>query len=151
MTKNYQFRFSRSVFWIVLLFYMCTLSNALWAGEERGTNVPFVQSPVTGTVISKADGLPLPGATIMVKGSTVSAQTDFDGKFSIAAPADAVLVFSFTGFKTIEIPLKGQTTVDITMEENLTELEEVVVIGYGKMKKKDLTGSIVQVLSLIHI
>ncbi len=145
MTKNYQFRFSRSVFWIVLLFYMCTLSNALWAGEERGTNVPFVQSPVTGTVISKADGLPLPGATIMVKGSTVSAQTDFDGKFSIAAPADAVLVFSFTGFKTIEIPLKGQTTVDITMEENLTELEEVVVIGYGKMKKKDLTGSIVQV------
>jgi TonB-linked SusC/RagA family outer membrane protein len=145
MTKNYQFRFSRSVFWIVLLFYMCTLSNALWAGEERGTNVPFVQSPVTGTVISKADGLPLPGATIMVKGSTVSAQTDFDGKYSIAAPADAVLVFSFTGFKTVEVSVKGKTTVDITMEENLTELEEVVVIGYGKMKKKDLTGSVVQV------
>jgi TonB-linked SusC/RagA family outer membrane protein len=145
MTKNYQFRFSRSVFWMVLLFYMCTFYNALWAGEESGPAMPFVQSTVTGTVISKADGMPLPGATIIVKGSAVSTQTDLDGKYSIAASADAVLLFSFTGFKTIEVAVKGKTSVDVTLEESNTELEEVVVIGYGKMKKKDLTGAVVQV------
>lgn len=145
MTKNYQFRFSRSVFWMVLLFYMCTFYNALWAGEESGPAMPFVQSTVTGTVISKADGMPLPGATIIVKGSAVSTQTDLDGKYSITASADAVLLFSFTGFDTVEVAVKGQTTIDITLQEKNTELDEVVVIGYGKMKKKDLTGSIVQV------
>ncbi|MFP5439586.1 MAG: SusC/RagA family TonB-linked outer membrane protein [Bacteroidia bacterium] len=130
---------------MVLLFYMCTFYNALWAGEESGPAMPFVQSTVTGTVISKADGMPLPGATIIVKGSAVSTQTDLDGKYSITASADAVLLFSFTGFDTVEVAVKGQTTIDITLQEKNTELDEVVVIGYGKMKKKDLTGSIVQV------
>lgn len=145
MTKNYPFRFSRSVFWIVLLFYMCTFSNALWAGEERGTAMPFVQSAVTGTVTSKSDGMPLPGASVLVKGTSVAVSTDMEGNFSINPPADAVLVFSFTGFKSVEVPVAGKTSISVSMEDELTTLDEVVVIGYGTQKKSDVIGSVTSV------
>lgn len=143
MTNNYKLklRFSK---WCCPIFAACLLAAPKTVTAAESATV-YYQSAVTGTVISKADGMPLPGATVMVKGSTINTQTDLDGKYSIAAPADAVLVFSFTGFKTIEVPLKGQTSIDVSLEDGLTELEEVVVIGYGKMKKKDLTGSVVQV------
>ncbi|MXN90910.1 SusC/RagA family TonB-linked outer membrane protein [Flavobacterium sp. Sd200] len=145
MAKNYHFRFSRSILGLVLLFYMCACPDHLWAGGLTKLSKPLFQSPVTGTVVSKADGLPLPGVSVAVKGSSNIVVTDLDGKYTIAAPANAVLVFSFTSFKTQEIPVKGQLSIDIKLEESTTQLEEVVVVGYGKMKKKDLTGSVVQV------
>ncbi len=95
---------------------------------------------VSGTV---TDGTgPLPGANVLVKGTTNGTQTDFDGNFTINAGSDATLVFSYIGFKTLEIAVNGQTTIDVAMEEDASKLDEVVVTGYGSQAKKDLTGAV---------
>lgn len=98
---------------------------------------------VTGTV-SDAQG-PLPGASVVVKGTTTGTQTDFDGNFTIEAGSDATLVFSYVGFKTQEMAVNGQTTINVTMQEDAEALEEVVVIGYGTTTVKDATGSVASV------
>lgn len=106
----------------------------------------FIQAQeVTGTV-SDANG-PLPGASVVVKGTTTGTQTDFDGNFTIEAAGDATLVFSYVGFKTAEIAVNNQTTVNITLQEDAEALEEVIVIGYGTTTVKDATGSVTSVTS----
>lgn len=98
---------------------------------------------ITGTVMSSSDGLPLPGANVFVKGENTGASTDFYGKFSInVAGNDAELEISYQGFKTATVLLGNQTSIDISLEDDLAELDEVVVIGYGRSKKRDLSGSI---------
>ncbi|WNH09009.1 SusC/RagA family TonB-linked outer membrane protein [Thalassobellus suaedae] len=100
---------------------------------------------ITGT-ISDGSGQPLPGANVLEKGTTNGTQTDFDGNFSITVSStDATLVVSYIGFTTQEISVDNQTNITINLVEDTAKLDEVVVIGYGSMKKKDLTGSIVQV------
>jgi len=97
---------------------------------------------VTGNV-TDADGVSLPGVSIQVKGTLVGAITDLNGNFEITLPADAeVLVFSFMGMKTQEVAIDGRTIFNIVMEEEMVGLDEVIVVGYGSMKKSDLTGSI---------
>ena len=99
---------------------------------------------VSGTV-SDSSG-PLPGASILVKGTTNGAQTDFDGKFTIGnVGPNAVLVFSYIGLKTQEVNVAGKTTVNIVLKEDSAELREVVVIGYGTVRKKDATGAVDQI------
>ncbi|WP_238474526.1 SusC/RagA family TonB-linked outer membrane protein [Maribacter algarum] len=98
---------------------------------------------VTGTV-SDANG-PLPGASVVVKGTTTGTQTDFDGNYTINAESDATLVFSYVGFKTQEIAVNGQSTINAIMQEDAEALEEVVVIGYGTTTVKDATGSVTAV------
>lgn len=100
-----------------------------------------VQSSITGTV-TDSNGGPLPGASVLVEGTTVGTQTDFDGNYNIDAPADATLIFSYVGFKSQEIAINNRTTIDITLEEDAGQLEEVVVVGYGTQRKQDLTGAI---------
>ena len=96
---------------------------------------------VTGTV-SDANG-PLPGVNVTVKGTTNGAQTDFDGNYSLSDVAnDAVLVFSYVGFATLELPVNGQSTVNATLQEDTAQLDEVVVVGYGTQRKQDLTGAV---------
>lgn len=96
---------------------------------------------VTGTV-SDATG-PLPGASIVVKGTTNGTQTDFDGNYSLSnVPGNATLVFSYVGFKTSELAVNGRTTINVTMEEDAQALDEVVIIGYGSTTKKDATGAV---------
>ncbi|WP_273567468.1 SusC/RagA family TonB-linked outer membrane protein [Maribacter halichondriae] len=95
---------------------------------------------VSGTVSDETG--PLPGATILVKGTTNGTQTDFDGNYTIEVDSDATLVFSYIGFSTQEIAVDGQTTIDVTMIEDASKLDEVVVTGYGSQAKKDLTGSV---------
>ena len=91
--------------------------------------------------VSDAEG-PLPGASIIVKGTTNGTQTDFDGNYTISnVPADATLVFSYIGFKTTEISVDSQTVIDVTLEVDAQSLDEVVIVGYGTSTKKDLTGS----------
>ncbi len=97
---------------------------------------------ITGTVTSE-DGEPLIGANILVKGTATGAVTDIDGSYSLTAPDDATtLVFSYTGFETQEIEIAGRSIIDVTMASSSIGLEEVVVVGYGTMKKSDLTGAI---------
>ncbi|GAB1855482.1 TonB-dependent receptor [Flavobacteriaceae bacterium MHTCC 0001] len=100
---------------------------------------------VTGKV-SDANGLPLPGVNILEKGTTNGVVTDFDGSFNISvSSSSAVLVFSSLGFGTQEITVGQKTTLNITMEEDTTGLDEVVVVGYGTQKKSDVTGAIASI------
>jgi TonB-linked SusC/RagA family outer membrane protein len=99
---------------------------------------------VSGTV-SDASG-PLPGASVLVKGTTNAAQTDLDGKFTIRnVGANGVLVFTYIGLKSQEVNVAGKTSVKIILKEDSAELQEVVVIGYGTVKKKDATGAVDQI------
>ncbi len=105
----------------------------------------YAQS-VTGTV-SDTSG-PLPGVNILVKGTTTGTQTDFDGNYTLDnVPSDAVIVYSFIGYKTQEISVSGQSVINILMEEDTSVLDEVIVIGYGTTTIKDATGAVAVVTS----
>lgn len=99
------------------------------------------QQTVTGSV-SSSDGVPLPGVSILVQGTSIGVVTDFDGTFTLDVPSDAILEFSYIGFKTTTIALDGRSTINVTLEEDLAQLEEVVVVGYGTQKRSDVTGSV---------
>ncbi|MGY5851793.1 SusC/RagA family TonB-linked outer membrane protein [Salegentibacter sp. F14] len=101
------------------------------------------EKTITGTVIDE-DGLPLPGVNIIVKGTMNGAQTDFDGNYSISAESTDVLVFSYVGFATQEIPVGDKTRIDATLGVDAAALEEVVVMGYVSKRRDDMTGSAVQ-------
>ena len=98
---------------------------------------------VTGTV-SDANG-PLPGASVVVKGTVTGTQTDFDGNYTIEAGSDATLVFSYVGFKTAEAAVDGQSSINITLAEDAQALEEVVVVGYGSTTRKEITTAVTSV------
>jgi TonB-dependent starch-binding outer membrane protein SusC len=106
----------------------------------------FAQQTVTGTVTESATGLPIPGVNILVKGTSNGTATDFDGKYSLSSVANEnVLVFSYLGFTPKEIVYKGQKTLNVQLEENQNALDEIVVIGYGTVKKSDATGSVTSI------
>ncbi len=97
---------------------------------------------ITGTVTDQK-GQPIPGASVVVKGTTIGIVTDMDGKFSLEVPSDAkTLTFTFVGMEPQEVIITGRTTVNVTLVEATTGLGEVVVVGYGTQKKVDLTGSV---------
>lgn len=99
---------------------------------------------VTGTV-TDAKGIPLAGASVVVKGTTTGTTTDFDGNYAMDVASDGVLVFSYVGFKETEVPVNNQSTVDIALEEDAALLDEVVVVGYGTQKKGEVTAAIASV------
>ncbi|TRW24732.1 TonB-dependent receptor [Flavobacterium zepuense] len=112
---------------VLLLFSVCTAS---------------AQSTITGKITSKEDGLGLPGASVLVKGTSNSAATDLDGAFSITASANDVLVFSYVGYTPQEIPVGNKTTIDVALTSESTTLNDVVVVGYSTVKKSDITGAV---------
>ncbi|WP_298238548.1 TonB-dependent receptor [uncultured Algibacter sp.] len=98
---------------------------------------------VSGVVTSAVDNATLPGASVIVKGTTNGSQTDFDGNYTINNVAsNATLVISYIGFIKQEVQVNGKTTINIVLEEDTQSLDEVVVIGYGSVKKSDLTGAV---------
>ena len=102
---------------------------------------------VKGTVTDKT-GETVIGATVVEKGKTSNGSTtDFDGNYKVSVPTNATLVISYVGMKTKEVAVKGQTTINVVLEDDAKMLEEVVAVGYGTMKKKDLTGAIATVNS----
>lgn len=117
------------------------LFSLVIAHDSFGQNVP-----VSGTVLDDM-GQPLPGVNVVIKGTTNGTVTDLDGKYSLEVPEDAVLVFTFVGFTTQEVPLNGRSTIDISLAEDLGDLDEFVVVGYGIQRKSDLTGAISSVKS----
>ncbi len=103
------------------------------------------QKTVMGSVKDE-NGLALPGVTVVIKGTSQGTVTDLDGNFSISnIPENGVLVFSFIGMRSQEIPVGSQTSINVTMETDAIGLDEVVAIGYGSVKKSDLTGSVISV------
>lgn len=118
--------------------------------EAVATNiaVPTMQAQtVTGKVLDNT-GAPLPGVTVLVKGTTVGTATDNEGSFALNVPAGyekGVLVFSFVGFVTEEVNLEGRTVIDINLTEDVSVMSEVVIVGYGTQTKASVTGAVDQV------
>jgi len=131
---------------IILLLGILALAPVTYAesngnaGQELMTQVDKIT--VKGKVIDEY-GDPLPGATVQQPGTTIGTVTGADGSFTLSVPADAILVISFVGSKSVELNVDGRTELGIiTMVPDLQELEQVVVIGYGTQRKVDLTGSV---------
>lgn len=100
---------------------------------------------VSGKVTDAGDNSAIPGVNVSVKGTTRGVTTGADGTYRISAGDGATLVFSYVGYTTQEVPAGNQTTLDVRLAADVTSLEEVVVVGYGTARKKDLTGSVAQV------
>jgi len=121
----------------MLLCFPASGVNAAPASQENLT--------VSGVVTSAADQLPLIGVSVQVKGTSNGSITDLDGNYSVSVASGQTLVFSYIGFKTQEIQITNQKTLNVVMEEDSETLDEVVVVGYGVQKKKLVTGATVQV------
>ena len=107
----------------------------------------MAQSKVTGTVLDKA-GESVIGASVVVKGTTIGTTTGVDGSFTLqSVPQNGTLQVSFLGYKTVEVAVNGRTVVQVVLEEDAAQLDEVVVVGYGVMRKSDVTGAVARVTS----
>jgi TonB-linked SusC/RagA family outer membrane protein len=115
---------------LLLMFFL--FISSLWAQTI----------PVSGTVTSATDKMPMPGVTVQVKGTQKGTITDINGNYKLEAPAKATLVYSFVGMKLQEVPVEGRKQIDILMEEERVDLGEVVVVGYSTSSKKLISGSI---------
>ncbi|MDP2039709.1 SusC/RagA family TonB-linked outer membrane protein, partial [Algoriphagus sp.] len=121
-----------------------TLALALTIGAIVAVNAQT--RSISGTVMDARLGDPVPGATVIVKGTTRGSATDLDGKFTIPLQAgDQVLVISFVGYLTQEIEIGNQSTITINLQEDVQSLQEAVVIGYGSQDKKEITSAVVGV------
>ncbi|WP_333818729.1 SusC/RagA family TonB-linked outer membrane protein [Ohtaekwangia sp.] len=121
---------------ILLFALLCLLSFQLVAQERT----------VTGKVTSAEDGTSLPGVNVILKGTTTGVVTDVDGRYSIQIPASGgTLVFTFIGIETKEIEIGDKSVINVPLAPDITQLSEVVVVGYGTQSKRDISGSIASV------
>ncbi|HEY3405239.1 MAG TPA: SusC/RagA family TonB-linked outer membrane protein [Ohtaekwangia sp.] len=114
------------------LFALCLMTVQAW-GQTR---------TITGRVTSSDDGFGLPGVSVIEKGTTHGTVTDNEGRYTIQTKDDAILIFSFVGYASQEIPVGTQTDISITLSADVSTLEEIVVIGYDEVKKSDATGAV---------
>ncbi|GAA4438711.1 TonB-dependent receptor [Pontibacter saemangeumensis] len=121
--------------WRMALFLLAFLFLQSVCGFAQTTQA------ISGTVVSSEDNQGLPGVSIGVKGTSAGAITDAQGRFQLQAASDAVLVVSYIGFTTQEVPVDGRSTVAITLRPDEKLLEEVVVTGYGEVRKSEVTGA----------
>src|SRR5690606_1957332 len=117
-----------------------TSFSASKSKAERENAFP-VQIPITGQVVD-SKGIGIPGATVIVEGTTTGTATDVDGNFSLDIPEGAILLISFIGYQSQRITIENQSTLNIVLEEDMSSLDEVVVVGYGTQKKVNLTGAV---------
>lgn len=126
-------------FWLKFSFTLCFIGLL--------SQQSFAQQAVKGTVTDE-NGAPLPGVNVVIDSTTSGTTTDLDGRYVISLEeGQNVLVFSFVGYKTQRVPVNGRTQVDIQMKEDVAMLDQIVVIGYGQVKKSDLTGAVSSVKS----
>ncbi|MBO7321647.1 MAG: TonB-dependent receptor [Bacteroidales bacterium] len=110
------------------------------------TSSVFAQNiQVSGVVTDATDGSTLVGASVVVKGTSVGTSTDLDGRYTISAPADAVLEFVYVGYVTAAVPVNGRTTVDVTLKTEAEALDDVIIVAYGSVKREAKTGSVTSV------
>ncbi|MEO9004544.1 MAG: TonB-dependent receptor [Ginsengibacter sp.] len=124
---------------IIMLLFTFT---AQWLSALPSKN--FQQNIVTGRVVN-SNGEPLAGVSITVKGTNVGTSTDGQGKYSIEVSRNGTLVFSYVGYTTKEESVDGRSNIELVMDAGISELDQVIVIGYGTQKKSDLTGSVARV------
>ncbi len=150
MMQNYQksrvsgSRLKRSLIPLIGPLLLANISYAAPMPIAEIINVTQAQTSVTGTV--KDDkGLPLPGVSVKLKGTTIGAISDANGKFNLKVPSiSGTLVFVSVGYKSLEVPLTGRI-INVSLKEDAVGLEDVVVIGYGTVKRRDLTGAVASV------
>lgn len=116
----------------LFLIFFCVFSLSLFAQDIS----------VSGNITAKEDGQPLPGVSVVIKGTLKGTITDPDGNFVLQAPANGILQFSYIGMKMQEVDVNGRTVINIVMESDAIGVDEVVVIGYGTQKKEDVTGAV---------
>ena len=130
---------STNLFILIFLFSSFLAKGSIL--EKDIVSVNDQQHVVSGLVQDEM-GSPLPGVSIIIKGTSKGTTTDFDGNYSIVAPADAVLEFSYLGYAIKKIPVAGKTLINVILIEDVSALDEVVVVGYGTQKKVNLTGAV---------
>ena len=123
-------------FWPALICCFICLHGSFLFAQER---------TVSGTVTSADDGMPIPGVSVVIEGTTTGTVTDFDGNYDIRVNPGDVLNFSFVGFVTKTISLVDQNVINVALQTNTSELDEVVVVGYGTQRKALVTGANLQV------
>ena len=114
--------------------------------EARAEKKQQDGNKVSGRITDKS-GEPIIGANVVIKGTTNGTITDIDGNYTLEAPASAILQISYVGYLTQDVPVNGESRVDIRLVEDTQQLEEVVVVGYGTQKKGELTSSISSIKS----
>ncbi|MGM8361958.1 SusC/RagA family TonB-linked outer membrane protein [Flavobacterium sp. ARAG 55.4] len=123
-------------------FYLNNNTIVIELEKTEINDNPLQQITIKGTV-KDPDGLPIPGANVSVKGTTIGTTTDFDGNYVLTLPETAkILIFSYLGMKTTEVEINGRNVVNVSLKSDAAALDEVVVIGYGTVKKSDVTGSV---------
>ncbi|MCK5701493.1 MAG: SusC/RagA family TonB-linked outer membrane protein, partial [Cyclobacteriaceae bacterium] len=113
--------------------------------ETINSTIALQDRTITGKVTSAEDESELPGVSVVIKGTSVGTVTDLEGNYSLEAPESSIIVFSYVGFIREEVQLGNQSVINFVMTPDLKQLEEIVVVGYGTVKKSDLTGSVAQV------
>ncbi|MCU0369864.1 MAG: carboxypeptidase-like regulatory domain-containing protein [Bacteroidales bacterium] len=122
-----------------ILLLLLVIAGTVASGQERS---------ISGSVTDRSTGESLPGASVLIKETSIGSITDIDGKFSLSAPsAESILVVSYIGYETTEITIGNQSIFNVQLIPSKTSLQEVVVVGYGSTKVKDLTSSITTVRS----
>lgn len=107
------------------------------------TDLAYAQQDITVTgIVLDQDGQPLPGATVIIENTEVGTSTNVDGKYEIEVQENAVLVFSFIGYETLRVPVEGRSIIDVNLEASEGMLDELVVIGYSEMSRRNLTTSV---------
>lgn len=128
----------------VFRMFICAVALLGFAGAVVAADIDRSQAEpfrLTGMVVNK-DGVPMPGVAVSVKGTTRGEITGLDGKFSISVTRDEILEFSMLGYKSTEVLVGSRTDITVAMEENVSKIDEVVVIGYGESTAADVTGTI---------
>ncbi|MEM1135801.1 MAG: SusC/RagA family TonB-linked outer membrane protein [Bacteroidota bacterium] len=130
------------------------INNNIYVKTLQANNTPFVteglfplQAIVKGKITSSEDGEPLPGVSILIKGTARGTTSNINGEYSLNVTAEAILQYSYIGYITQEIEVNDKTQIDIQLASDLEQLEEVVVVGYGTKKKRDVIGSVSSVSS----
>ena len=106
--------------------------------------ISFAQTQISGTVAG-ADGAPIPGATVLVQGTSNGTISDFDGNFTIAIEVDQNLEVSYIGYSSQVVQYTGQDSINVVLQEDQNELDEIVVTGYGTRKRSQLTGAVAKI------
>src|SRR5690554_617475 len=119
-----------------ILLLLLNMSFGVWAQDVE----------VKGVILDETNE-PIPGASVLIKGTSTGVASDIDGSYTISVPNTSTLIFSFIGYETQEIPVGNQSVINVSLKLDLSDLEEVVVVGYGTVKKSQLTGAISSVSS----
>lgn len=141
--KHYKIK---SVYFI-FVFFLFILSHAGFAYNATDKLHPnkFIGTIIVSGVVKDEKGDPLPGVSIMIKGSKAGTTSDQDGKFKISAPSGSILVFQFVGYLTLEEPINERSLINVQLQSITKSLNSVVVVGYGTQRKKDITGAITSI------